>query len=67
MSETGKNAWLLSLTDEQVEQLRNDDIAVIETESHVFITVHSDHAEEAREAVADGDAELVTREVVDRD
>lgn len=67
MTETGKNAWLLSLTEEQVEQLRNDDIAVVETESHVFITVHSDRAEEAREAVADGDAELVTREVVDRD
>lgn len=67
MSETGKNAWLISLTDEQVEQLRNDDIAVVETEGCVFITVHSDHAEEAREAVAAGDAELVTREVVDRD
>ncbi|TKX35133.1 hypothetical protein EXE51_15780 [Halorubrum sp. CGM5_25_10-8B] len=66
MSETGKNAWLLSLTDEQVEQLRNDDIAVVETESHVFITVHSDHAEEAREAVVAGDAGLVAREVVKR-
>ena len=67
MSDTGKNAWLLSLTDEQIEQLQNDDIAVVETDGHVFITVHSEHAEEAREAVADGDAELVEREVVDRD
>ena len=67
MSETGKDAWLLSLTDEQIEQLRNDDIAVVETEGCVFITVHSEHAEEARKAVAGGDAELVTREVVDRD
>jgi len=66
VSDAGKDAWLLSLTDEQIEQLQNDDIAVIGTEVCVFITVHSEHAEEAREAVADGDAELVTREVVER-
>ncbi|OYR48831.1 hypothetical protein DJ73_18830 [Halorubrum sp. Ea1] len=67
MSDTGKDAWLLSLTDEQIEQLQNDDIAVIATEGCVFIAVHSEHAEEARKAVADGDAELVEREVIDRD
>jgi len=67
VSESGKNAWLLSLTDEQIEQLQNDDIAVIETDDRVFIAVHAEHAEEARAAVADGDAELVEREVVKRD
>lgn len=67
MSDTGKDAWLLSLTDEQIGQLQNDDIAVIETDDRVFITIHSSNAEEARAAITDGDAELVEREVVARD
>lgn len=66
-NDEGKEAFLVSLTSDQIEQLQNDDIAVVETEDFKFVMVPREHESEALDAVSEGDAEVVSREVTDRD
>ena len=51
----GKHAYLVSLTAEQIEQLQNDDIAVVDTEESKFVFVPREHEIEALRAVSEGD------------
>lgn len=63
----GKHAYLVSLTAEQIEQLQNDDIAVVDTEESKFVFVPREHESEALRAVSEGDVEIFKQEVTERD
>lgn len=61
-----KHAYLLSLTDEQLEQLQNDDIAVVDTNDEKFVFVRKDHESDAIEHVHAADVEVSVQEVTER-
>lgn len=63
----GKHAYLLSLTQEQLDQLQNDDIAVVDTESERFVFVRDDLQSEAVEHIHGADVEVTVQEVTERD
>ena len=62
-----KEAYLVSLSEQQIEQIQNDDIAIVDTDDLMFVMVPREHETEALEAVSDGDVEVVTRKVIERD
>ena len=62
-----KEAWLISLSDEQIDQLHEGDIAVIEIDSEVFVMVHEDNADAAVDAVESGDIDVDHKEIERRD
>lgn len=62
-----KTAYLVSLTTDQLDQLQNDDIAVVDTDDERFVLVASEHESEAIEAVQTADLTMRLREVVARD
>jgi hypothetical protein len=66
-ADEGKHAYLLSLTDEQLEQLQNDDIAVVDTDEEKFVFVRKDHESEAIDHLHAADVEVSVQEVTDRD
>ncbi|RAW44046.1 hypothetical protein DQW50_16445 [Halorubrum sp. 48-1-W] len=63
----GKRAYLLSLTEEQLDQLQNDDIAVVDTESEKFVFVRKDLQGEAIDHLHGADVEVTVQEVTSRD
>jgi hypothetical protein len=65
--ENGKHAYLISLTEEQIEQLQDDDIAVVNTESEKFVFVRKDHESEAIDHLHGADVEVTTQEVTERE
>lgn len=62
-----KEAWLVSLSDEQIEQLTDGDIALVEIDSEIFILVHEANADDAVDAVERGSAEVVHKEIQRRE
>lgn len=62
-----EHAYLLSLTDEQLDQLLNDDIAVVDTHREKFVFVRKDHESEAIDHLHAVDIEVSVQEVTARD
>ena len=62
-----EHAYLLSLTQAQLEQLQNDDIAVVNTELEKFVFVPTDHESEAIVHLHRNDVEISIQEVTSRD
>ena len=58
--DSGKAAWVLSLDDEQIEKIENDDIAVLETDDQLFLVAHNDHEDGLMRAVEDSAEESDT-------
>ena len=69
--DSGKAAWVLSLNDEQIEKIENDDIAVLETDNELFLVVHNDNEDGAlravEESVEESDVPLRVHEVTRRE
>jgi len=63
----GKHAYLLSLTEKQLEQLQNDDIAIVDTERERFVFVKKQHEDEAIAHLDSADVEISVQEVTERD
>ncbi len=64
---TEKEGYLLTLTDEQLEEIQNDGLAEIGTDEELFHIVHHDHGAEAVETIEDQDVEVVRRSVEKRE
>lgn len=62
-----KEAFLISLTDEQLDAIASNDVAMIDTDRLRYLVVHADHEHEALETVREGDAEVIVREVTNRE
>jgi len=63
----GSHAYLLSLTQAQLEQLQNDDIAVVDTDREKFVFVPKSHETEAIDHLHANDVEVTVQEVTERD
>lgn len=63
----GQHAYLLSLTQAQLEQLQNDDIAVVNTELEKFVFVPKEHENEAIDHLHGNDVDISIQEVTSRD
>jgi hypothetical protein len=66
-TEEGKHAYLLSLTQKQLEQVQDDDIAVVDTNREKFVFVRKDHESEAVDHLHAADVEVSVQEVTGRD
>ena len=66
----GKEATVVTLTDEQIESLANRELAIVKTNDDVFGLIHEDRADEALDAVstlaADRGAEFGVKGVTER-
>lgn len=66
----GKDATVVTLTDEQIEALANRELATVETDDAILALIHTDLSTEARAAVAQiadsRGAELNINEVTER-
>lgn len=62
-----KSGYVVSLTDAQLNQLRGDDVAVVDTTSERFVFINTEHEAEALGYLADADVDVRQREVVARD
>lgn len=60
-------ATLLTVDDEQLEAVQNDDIATIETDDEIYVLVRSEHSEAALEILTERDTPIEQREVIARD
>ncbi|WP_435065975.1 hypothetical protein [Halobaculum sp. EA56] len=66
----GKEARVVTLTDEQIEALANRKLAIVKTDDHILGLIHADRAREAQQAAATladaRDAEFDVTEVTER-
>lgn len=63
----GIKGYILSVTDEQLDAIADNDVAVIETETARYLLVHTDHEDEAIAAAEGSDADVVQQEVKRRE
>lgn len=59
--------YVISLDDEQLDAIANDDVGVIRTEGAQYLVVHADHEGEAIDAVEDADVEVRKQQVIERE
>jgi DNA-binding MarR family transcriptional regulator len=62
-----KEGYVISVTDEQLNEISAAGVATISTERAQYILVHSDHEQEALASLEDSDVELRKQHVAERE